>query len=88
MRIPERVLERRHDHFLKTHNIAETLHTLFSRTMERSAVGLVYDIVAVPLTKHKRDAEELRVQCLGVVKIWDGKLAQSDIVRCFPSPFS
>ncbi|KAM0748061.1 hypothetical protein T439DRAFT_328047 [Meredithblackwellia eburnea MCA 4105] len=49
-------------------------------TMERSAVALTYDIVAVPISAHKHDAEERRVSCVGVVKIFDGKLAQSDIV--------
>ncbi|KAK4696715.1 hypothetical protein P7C70_g8327, partial [Phenoliferia sp. Uapishka_3] len=49
-------------------------------TLERAAVALVYDIIAVPITAHKHEAEERRVNCIGVVKIFDGKLAQSDIV--------
>ena len=51
------------------------------RTMARSAVALTYDIIAVPVSAHKHDAEERRVNCIGIVKIMDSKLAQSDIVR-------
>ncbi|KAL8283823.1 hypothetical protein RQP46_005255 [Phenoliferia psychrophenolica] len=49
-------------------------------TLARSAVALTYDIIAIPFSAHKHEAEERRVNCIGVVKILDGKLAQSDIV--------
>ena len=45
--------------------------------MERAAVALTYDIIATPVSVHKHDAEELRVNCIGIVKILDGQLPGS-----------
>ncbi|GAA6019958.1 hypothetical protein JCM11491_006720 [Sporobolomyces phaffii] len=56
-----------------------------SATLQVAAVGLVYDIVAVPHHnhqhgEHRRDVEERRSQVMAIVKIFEGRLAQTDIV--------
>ncbi|GAA6062200.1 hypothetical protein JCM10212_006481 [Sporobolomyces blumeae] len=56
-----------------------------SATMQAAAVGLTYDIIATPhhhheKGEHRRDVEEKRSQVMAVVKIFEGRLAQTDIV--------
>ncbi|KAL8283822.1 hypothetical protein RQP46_005254 [Phenoliferia psychrophenolica] len=48
--------------------------------MDQAAVALIYDIVVIPIDSDKHDDEERRVNCVHVAKIFDGKLAQSDVV--------
>lgn len=50
-----------------------------------AAVGLTYDIIAVPhhhhhKGEHRRDVEERRTQVMAIIKIYEGRLAQTDIV--------
>ncbi|GAA5956495.1 hypothetical protein JCM3765_003463 [Sporobolomyces pararoseus] len=54
-------------------------------TLQVAAVGLTYDIIAVPhhhhhKGEHRRDVEERRSQVMAIVKIYEGRLAQTDIV--------
>ncbi|GAA5836367.1 hypothetical protein JCM3766R1_003500 [Sporobolomyces carnicolor] len=54
-------------------------------TMDVAAVGLTYDIIAVPhhhhhKGEHRRDVEERRTQVMAIIKIYEGRLAQTDIV--------
>ncbi|GAA5837880.1 hypothetical protein JCM5353_006452 [Sporobolomyces roseus] len=56
-----------------------------SATMQAAAVGLTYDVIATPLHhhhkgEHRRDIEEKRSQVMAIVKIFEGRLAQTDIV--------
>jgi len=53
--------------------------------MQVASIGLTYDIIAVPLHhhhkgEHRRDIEEKKSQVMAIVKIFKGKLAQTDIV--------
>lgn len=55
------------------------------RTLKVAAVGLTYDIIAVPhhhhhKGEHRRDVEERRSQVMAIIKIYEGRLAQTDIV--------
>ncbi|GAA5885831.1 hypothetical protein JCM6882_007577 [Rhodosporidiobolus microsporus] len=52
-------------------------------TMHAAAVGLQYDIVATPFPapgQSKHDVHELRGSAMGVHKIYEGRLAQTDLV--------
>ncbi|GAA5964113.1 hypothetical protein JCM21900_004511 [Sporobolomyces salmonicolor] len=54
-------------------------------TLDAAAVGLTYDVIATPhhdhsRGEHRRDVEEKRTQVMGIVKIFEGRLAQTDVV--------
>ncbi|GAA5882688.1 hypothetical protein JCM16303_006544 [Sporobolomyces ruberrimus] len=56
-----------------------------SATLQVAAVGLTYEIIAVPhhhhsKGEHRADVHERRAQVMAIVKIFEGKLAQTDIV--------
>ncbi|GAA5904562.1 uncharacterized protein JCM6883_003828 [Sporobolomyces salmoneus] len=53
-------------------------------SLQVAAVGLTYDIIAVPRHQHqkgehRRDVEERRSQVMAIVKIYEGRLAQTDL---------
>lgn len=57
----------------------------FNSTLQVAAVGLTYEIIAVPhhhhsKGEHRADVHERRAQVMAIVKIFEGKLAQTDIV--------
>ncbi|KAI5478028.1 hypothetical protein MNV49_005491 [Pseudohyphozyma bogoriensis] len=49
-------------------------------TMRAAAVGVTYDILGTPINAPKHDAEEKRMPAMAVVKVYDGKIAQTDLV--------
>ncbi|KDE04317.1 hypothetical protein MVLG_05271 [Microbotryum lychnidis-dioicae p1A1 Lamole] len=54
-------------------------------SMKRAAVAIVYEIIVQvkhPITPHKHHShiDEVRTSAMGVVKIFEGRLAQSDLV--------
>jgi hypothetical protein len=52
-------------------------------TMEAAAVALVYDLVATPFPppgQSKHDVHELRGSAINICKIFEGKIAQNDLV--------
>lgn len=54
-------------------------------TMDAAAVALVYDILATPHPvpgQSKHDVHPLRVSAIGIHKVFEGKLAQTDLVVC------
>lgn len=53
--------------------------------MHAAAVGLVYDITGRPKAPAGRhDVEERRASSICVMKIYEGKIAQTDMVVCVP----
>ncbi|GAA5941734.1 uncharacterized protein JCM15063_002656 [Sporobolomyces koalae] len=56
-----------------------------SASMQVAAIGITYDVFIVPhhhheKGEHRRDIEERKSHVMAVVKIFEGRLAQSDIV--------
>ncbi|GAA5968853.1 hypothetical protein JCM11641_000757 [Rhodosporidiobolus odoratus] len=52
-------------------------------TMQAAAVAITYDIIAHPFPapgEHKHDVHEIRGSAVGVHKIFEGKMAQTDLV--------
>lgn len=54
--------------------------TPWSRTMKAAAVGLTFDLIATPADGRKHEVEDKRTTGMSVVKILDGRIAQSDVV--------
>jgi len=54
--------------------------------MHAAAVALVYDVIAKEAhpsgAKGKHDHDEIRASSIAVVKVYEGKIAQTDLVMC------
>ena len=59
---------------------------MIASTIKSAAVGISYTLFAVPVGDHDSH-EEKQAQAMGVFKILQGKLFQSDLVR-LPSSIS
>ena len=54
--------------------------TPYLRTMQAAAVGLTFDVIATPAGGRKHEVEDKRTTAMSIVKIVDGRIAQSDVV--------
>jgi hypothetical protein len=50
------------------------------RTLHQAAVGVMYDIIGTPLHGHRSEVEDKRTSGMSIVKIYEGRIAQSDVV--------